>query len=352
MSKLSPYQRSTIEIGRHRIVTVIFLVVGEVVFLAATWIPDSDPSDRKRNSLSQDGQTDRDDEKPATSNHKAEYSVANDWEAKVGKVEQAFPGSKTPEMARIRERLKFLSQNLTRSELSEDACAKIVQSLDALQQQAAKLSAISKRPSINAEGIDEAIAASAQSLQIAEQETTRLAREQAERIVRREREPVIRRIRLAKQDQLDQAIELRRRIAEMQREREESSAKSARENALQNEMRDVEKFLQPFTAPGNLQPNSDSNPWDVERTFDSKPVSLARLQRLGALEQTMEGLERLYIFGGGKNPTVNNPRPLGSFPEYWAQKLKKPHILQPVKRAQQLLRDHGQALVEQQLLSP
>ena len=66
----------------------------------------------------------------------------------------------------------------------------------------------------------------------------------------------------------------------------------------------------------------------------------------------MEGLERLYIFGGGKNAVLNNSRPLGSFPQYWAHKLSKPEVLQAVKRAQQLLRDHGQAMVEEQLLAP
>ena len=333
MSHVSPYQRSTAERGQHRKATAVFVVVAAAVLLVATAIsgkPDPPP--------------------PIPDDESKKHAV--DWTARIADVKRSLPHPDTPELNDVRQRLAAVAQGLEQGELSPDAEVAIQNSLNALQQQAAQLASLSNPPPVDALGIDEAISSVVESIEADEQAALQEARNQADQAIRQKKEPAIRDMRLALRDQQDQATELRRQIAQMQREQADFQAKAARAEALRREMSDVKQYLSPFTAPGHLQPKSDRNAWDTERTADAKPVSLARLKRLGALEPTMEGLERLYIFGGGKNAVLNNSRPLGSFPEYWAQHLSKPDVLQAVKRAQQLLRDHGQALVEAQLLSP
>jgi hypothetical protein len=72
------------------------------------------------------------------------------------------------------------------------------------------------------------------------------------------------------------------------------------------------------------------------------------LTALGALKDGREGMEKLM-----RCATVNNDRDHGSFPQYlggergWQQTNKE-----FLKRAQQLLTDYGDLLVEKGLLSP
>ena len=75
-------------------------------------------------------------------------------------------------------------------------------------------------------------------------------------------------IRLSTNDNQDRAAALRRQIAQTQQEQREFQAKAARLAALQRDMADMERYLQPFTAPGYLQPKSDRNAWDTERTVE------------------------------------------------------------------------------------
>ncbi len=352
MSQLSPYARSTSERSQNRHATSLFVAVVAVVFFAVPWLIDSNRLPKPPPSVPPSKSPVTTESKPEANRPEVEGTDPVDWSARIAAIEQELPDSNDAELIALKQRLQGVDRILNEVKLSVDDEASFQLELDKLQQHAAKFNAESKRPAVNAVGFPEQLSSIAQSILMAEQEAVRQAREQAEGEVRKKKEPAIRKVRLEVRDEQDTATDLRRQIAQMQREQKEFQAKTARAEALQRQNSDVERYLQPFTAPGYLQPNSDSNPWDIERTADAKPVSLTRLKRVGALEDTMEGLERLYIFGGGKNPTVNNRRPLGLFPEYWAQKLSKPDILQAVKRAQQLLRDHGQALVEQQKLSP
>lgn len=157
---------------------------------------------------------------------------------------------------------------------------------------------------------------------------------------------------LTLRDRRDETIQLQQQISRLQREQTITQQRAQRAAAMRSDLPDIEKYLAPFTAPGHLQPVSDHNPWHTKRTATAMPVSLAALKRLGALESTMDGYERLYKFGGGKNAIHRNERPLGSFPEYFAQHIDKPHIREAVRRAQELLTEHGQALVESRRLSP
>jgi hypothetical protein len=117
-------------------------------------------------------------------------------------------------------------------------------------------------------------------------------------------------------------------------------------------MADVRKYLNPFTSPGHVQPNKTFSPVNITITADAMPVSLSGLNEFNALEQTLEGLKRLHRFGGANSAAVKNDRPFGEFPAYPSNYVKNSEVLVILKRAQQLLRDHGQALVEAKLLSP
>lgn len=353
MSQVSPYQRLKTERGQHRQATAVLVAVVAGIFFAAfglanpnliPWMVKPEPPNHQTTVTEGQGSREIPDE--------PESEGVTDWTVRIAAVKQALPESETPEIVALSRRLDSIAHQLEGGELSTAAEEKIQQSLNMLRQQAGQLNHLSNRPPVNVERIDAAIASGAQSILMVEKTAIQQAQDEAERTIRSEKEPTIRNVRLELRDQQDQAANLRRQIAQVQREQAEFQAKAARAEALRREMSDVKRYLSPFTAPGYLQPKSDRNAWDVERTADAEPVSLTRLKRLGALEPTMEGLERLYIFGGGKNAVLNNSRPLGSFPQYWAQKLSKPEVLQAVKRAQQLLRDHGQAMVEEQLLAP
>ncbi len=354
MSQVSPYARSTTERSQHRNATTLFAVVAGAVFFAAIWLTKPDALFRRsqsNDSLKDTQRTVQVEEPELPSADEVATSKA-DWAAQLLAIEQQLPKSSSADLVDLKQRLQAVMRVLESEPLSAEEKASVQHSLAELKQQAVVLKTRLSRLAVTVEGFANNVSSTATSIQLAEQELMRQTREQAQRDVRQQKEPVLRDARLAIRDEQDKATELRRQIAQMQREQKEFKEKVARANALRRDLADIKRYLQPFTASGYLQPKSDRNAWDTERTADAKPVSLARLKRLGALEPTMEGLERLYIFGGGKNPVLNNSRPLGSFPQYWAQKLSKPEVLEPIKRAQQLLRDHGQALVEERLLSP
>lgn len=347
MANVSPYQRSGSERGRHWLSTTAFLVIAAVVFVVVGWIAKPKPEPPKPIVPGGRGET-----TIVENSVEPVDNEAKNWVPRIAAITKSLPRGEASEAMKIRQRLDSVAQVLDSAELSPDAEAEIQTLLDEFAEEAKRLNAMLEPPSINANGIDEAISSEAQSRRMAEVEAIRQASLQAERTVRQAREPTIRQIRLGLREQQDRAKRLRLEIERTQREQAKFKAKKLRAEALSREMTDVNKYLSPFISPGYLQPNSDRNAWVTERTVEAKPVSLSRLKKLGALENTMKGIELLYMFGGGKNPIHNNSRPLGAFPQYAAQRLRKPEIIQPLERAQELLRDHGQALVEEQLLSP
>lgn len=354
MSQESPYARSTSERSQHWKSTGLFVGMATAVFIAILWLipPSLIPSWQKKPSIQTHDSSVIGEVIPETNSPEVEKNNSVDWPTQLVAIEKELPVTNNAELIQLKQQLQRVEAVLTKAKLSADAEASIRYSLNELRQHTTILKALSSRPTVEPKDLAEEITSIAHSSLTTEQSAIQQAREQAEQLIRQKMSPVIRELRLEVRDQQDKTTGLRRQIAQMQREQKEFQAKAARAEAMQREMPDIKQYLQPFTAPGNLQPKSDRNPWNVEVTSDEKPVSLARLKRLGALEDTMEGLERLYIFGGGKNPGVNNPRPLGSFPQYWALEIRKPEVLAVLKRAQKLLRDHGQALIEEQLLSP
>ena len=78
------------------------------------------------------------------------------------------------------------------------------------------------------------------------------------------------------------------------------------------------------------------------------PVKLGRLRSAGALEQTTDGNENLYFFGGSSQ----NDRPKTGFPNHTPGGLSNSAVAKKVKRASELLNKYGDLLVEKKLLSP
>lgn len=153
------------------------------------------------------------------------------------------------------------------------------------------------------------------------------------------------------QTEIERQASLKRQLEVQQVKADALGKRNSRQAALQRDRAEVDSLLKPFTSPGHYQPASRSNAWDMEWTVDPMPVSLSRLDRLGALEKSPAGLLALYIVGGAKAPGASHDRPLGTFPQCWAGHLEKPKIRDAVLRAQELLRMHGAALVEQGLLT-
>ncbi|MEO2031390.1 MAG: hypothetical protein ABGZ35_04840, partial [Planctomycetaceae bacterium] len=278
------------------------------------------------------------------------------WQDRISAVKAELPQDRSPDLTRIREQLDSVEQFLvdhhgTMTPESNGAVA-ISNELESIRQQSEALRSPSKPPTFNAGDLNLQIQAEAEILLKQERDETQKVIEAAIQAVRNDREPELRPARLALRDRQDEVAMLQEHIARGTYERNMFEQKNSRDEALRSSMADVRKYLSPFTSPGYLQPNSLSNPRRTERTDDAMPVSLSRLERLGALDPTPEGLERLYEFGGGKNGTRSPGRPLGAFPKYTSFHLQRPAVLAAVRRAQELLREHGQALIEAKILSP
>lgn len=154
------------------------------------------------------------------------------------------------------------------------------------------------------------------------------------------------------QIEIERQVSLERQIEAQRVKAHALSKRNERKAALQAELADVDSLLKPFISAGHYQPASRTNAWDMKWTVEAMPVSLSRLRDLGALEKSPAGLLALYIVGGAKAPGASHDRPLGTFPQCWAGHLEKPKVRDAVQRAQELLRMHGEALVEQGLLAP
>jgi hypothetical protein len=134
------------------------------------------------------------------------------------------------------------------------------------------------------------------------------------------------------------------------RKQKEELARAERKRLLERDLLEVRRLLSPFISPGHEQPKTSA--WDRICTVEAGPVSLKQLEKIGALKQTMEGLKSLAVFGGMNAPGFGGERPLGDFPEYTASTLANPRDLETIRRAQDLLRLHGKAMVDAKMLAP
>lgn len=163
-------------------------------------------------------------------------------------------------------------------------------------------------------------------------------------IARRERDE-IQRVTRDLEDEIASLEKSGKRIVD---ERERSIDQAARKQALDRDLPEIRRLLSPFISPGYTQPNKSAIDWPT--TTEKAPVSLSGLERVGALQQTMKGLQNLMNCGL-KASGSSQERPFGSFPGD-DNRLTLPKTIAVLKRAQALLRIHGRALVEERLLSP
>lgn len=105
-----------------------------------------------------------------------------------------------------------------------------------------------------------------------------------------------------------------------------------------------------FTTPGYVQPESADK---LVYRKTKRPFSYSALKRIGALEDSDKGRAILLRVGGSKTATQQNDRPLGNFPRMNSiSELRKPDLVARLKETQRLLRQYGQLMVEDGLLSP
>ena len=353
MSHVSPAEGSTAERIRYYFTTGLFFSVVTGIFYAAYWLsgspvlfhsPSTTEPQRESQSVASDSTVAGPD--------KTDKIDVVDWSARIAAIEAEVPNTDNADTNSVKQRLQTVGRLLNSERLTAKAEAEIHQLLTDIRKQAVVLSANQNPPTVNAQGFSESVRATVQSILLKEQDLMREARKQSEDQVRRLKEPSLRAVRLEVRDHQDKAAHLRRQITQMQREQSQSKAKVARAEALRNQMSDIQSLLTPFTAAGHMQPNGTHNGYDTEHTVDPAPVSLLRLQRLGALEHSMDGLKRLYTFGGKRNAAFKDKLPLGAYSPKWEGVLTKQEVLAVVKGAQRLLIDHGQAMVEAKLLSP
>ncbi|MEZ6121252.1 MAG: hypothetical protein R3C28_32445 [Pirellulaceae bacterium] len=128
-----------------------------------------------------------------------------------------------------------------------------------------------------------------------------------------------------------------------------------REKRLMNEFArdeaEINSLLKPFITDSDRQPTrgDDNAPktWiTVSRPF--RPVSWGALSGSGALDDSLEGRQRL-LFVGGSDMTF---RPRGSFPAYSRTAANNPNVEQALKRSRELLLKYGQILVDKGMMSP
>jgi hypothetical protein len=147
-------------------------------------------------------------------------------------------------------------------------------------------------------------------------------------------------------------IELEEKVAatteegtSIQRDAERRLLRQKMAQEYERDRAEIERLLSPFISLAYTQLGEHENHWI--NSPERNPISYRDLERLSALQPNMTGLYKLYYIGGV--PTLHTPntcRPLGSFPEYTTGTLSNPTTLQAVKRAQELLRKHGEYLVE------
>jgi hypothetical protein len=110
---------------------------------------------------------------------------------------------------------------------------------------------------------------------------------------------------------------------------------------------EVKSTLAPFLEPRSIQPSLAGNfSIRFNKTFEPQPMSLGKLMSIGVLDESVLGLKKLALLGG--NRKLPEPRwSIASQPGNWSSADEE-----FLKKAQQMLRDYGEVLVSEGLLSP
>ena len=122
------------------------------------------------------------------------------------------------------------------------------------------------------------------------------------------------------------------------------SNRDLREQALSLEVASV---LAPFLEPRSIQPSlAGSFSIKFNATFDEGPMSLGKIRSIGALDESVIGLKKLALLGG--NRKLPEPRwSVASQPGNWSEGDQE-----FLKKAQRMLIDLGDVLVQEGKLSP
>ena len=127
-----------------------------------------------------------------------------------------------------------------------------------------------------------------------------------------------------------------------------SSERQVTRAEFQAELPAIRQLLSPFISPGYVQPVTST---DFRQSTSKSPVSLSVLKKSGALDADDKGLLALLRIGGSRQEGRANDRPLGSFPQFHSElDLSKSRIRASLTRAQTLLRDYGEFMIEDGLL--
>ena len=161
-----------------------------------------------------------------------------------------------------------------------------------------------------------------------------------------ELDPVLKELRTT----LEKIQSLRDQELILQSKTDRELARQARLLAFEPVRAEALQLLAPLIALDYMQPGESARSW--VQTAEKKPVSWRALERLGALDSSLNGLETLSLIGAQSFRSHDARRPLGSFPVPENAKLVLPRHIETTKRAQQLLKDHHQILIEEGLLSP
>lgn len=279
-------------------------------------------------------------------------SRSNDVLAAIDKLGAKHSGR----TAELRERLAVISEFIKENEQSLphefDRESEVGQELAQLHWEATNL--LSARADESAKEssagamlarLDEDVLAHSQVLEKQIQEHVKLTTTTHVEEARRVREKLQRDTR----DLEDEIATLERSAERIVDERDRAVDRATRMQALGRDLPEIRRLLSPFISPGHTQPNKSAIDWPT--TTEKAPVSFSGLKRVGALQPTIKGLQDLMVCGSMMAPGSSGERPLGSFPDY-DKYLTSPKNLAAVKRAQELLRTHGQTLVEERLLSP
>lgn len=176
-------------------------------------------------------------------------------------------------------------------------------------------------------------------------ELIRAAEVEKERMLREATEAAIRANAEVERKKIEDAIALVRqeeekRQAEFQARLEKEQAEARYKRAFS----EIRRHLVPFTSPGNRQ--LARNEWTY--TEEKKPLSLAAIRAYGALDNSPEGHSKFYHIASGSN----NDRPNGIFRGGYFGGHIRPELVPDVVKAQNLLHEFGDLLVEKGMLEP
>ena len=125
-------------------------------------------------------------------------------------------------------------------------------------------------------------------------------------------------------------------------------AKLEKERLLKKaQTNEVKQALAPFLTPGYHQPfRYKAGAMGMERAVKKEPISFSKLQAMGALEETIKGLQELADVACNKDDDIRPRWGCGSYSPWWTTGQQE-----MVQKAQSLLIELGPVLVEEGLLT-